>query len=141
MKTPQYLLIAIAIFTHSRMSLATINIYPVDLIPSPLSLTTTCINAINASINCDPAILPFAFLDYYGPLNNETLQSSICESTCGKSLVSYRENVLSTCSFQKEIQQGYPTTYMGDLVWNYFNLTCLQDQETGQWCTGKATKI
>lgn len=131
--------LAIAMCIHATVSMATVNLYPADLIPSPLGLTTPCINAINASINCDSAILPYAFLDYYGPLNS-TVQSSICESACGTSLVSYRKNVLSTCSSLPQIQQGYPVTYLGDLVWNYYNLTCLKDPATGEWCTGKPSR-
>ena len=127
---------SLLVYLHITVTIASINLYPDDLSPSPVNLATSCISAINATISCDSAILPLAFQDYYGPVGNLTLQSSICDSTCGTSLASYREVVVSTCGAQKEVEQGYPVTYVGDLVGNYYNLTCLRDSTSGEWCTG-----
>lgn len=114
---------------------AQINVYPSDLDPSPVNLDETCIAAINATINCDPNIVPYASSDYYGSLANSTLQDTLCEGTCGSSLAAYRQNVLSVCGAGTEMQTGYPVTYTGDLVWSYYNLTCLTDTATGEYCT------
>lgn len=116
--------------------MAQLNLYPDDLSPSPVDLAATCIAAINATVSCDSALMSYAFIDYYGPLNDTTIQLSICNSTCGQSLVSYRENVIATCGSNTEMEQGFPVTYMGDLVWNYYNLTCMKDPNSGAWCTG-----
>ena len=126
----------VTIFTLIGLSHAQINVYPSDLDPSPVNLNASCIDAINATIACDPGIVPLASQDFYGSFNNATLQDSICADSCGAGIVSYRKNVLSVCGANTEMQVGYPVTYTGDLIWAYYNLTCLTDSSTGEYCTG-----
>jgi hypothetical protein len=115
---------------------AQINIYPFDLTPSPTGLDDSCIAAINSTINCDSSITALAFQDYYGSLSNSTAQDSICAGTCSTALSSYRDNVINVCGADAELQTGYPVTYVGDLISSYYNLTCLTDASTGEYCTG-----
>lgn len=117
---------------------AQINLYPDDLTPSPVDLDAGCISAINDTVDCDSSIISFAFQDFYGSMNM-TVQDSICAASCGSALSTYRANVLSTCGSTAQMDTGYPVTYVGDLVWAYYNLTCLTDS-TGAYCTGKMSQ-
>lgn len=136
-----FVFVGFGFYLYITASLAQINLYPDDLTPSPVDLSASCISAINDTVACDSALLSFAFQDYFGPLNNPSMQSSLCENTCGTALASYRKNVVSTCGQQTEMAQGFPVTYVGDLVWSYYNLTCLKDPKTGEWCSGKSTRL
>lgn len=98
---------------------AQINVYLFDLVPSPVVLSDDCISAINATINCDSAITAVAFQDYYGSLSNSTIQDSVCAGTCSSAISGHRQNVLSICGSDAEMDSGYPVTYVGDLIWAY----------------------
>lgn len=134
-------IVTFVITLHTSMTDAQLNLYPTDLVPSPTNLTAGCISAINATINCNASMVPLALSDHYGAFGSKTAQDNICASTCATSLSGWRTNVVSKCGAGSMLSAGYPVTYMGDLVGAYYNLTCLRDASTGQYCTDYITNV
>jgi hypothetical protein len=101
-------------------------------------IDTECSTAIQASINCSVDLLTYAYADTFYPLGNTTYQESFCNENCGSSLATYVQAVQTACDGQPQPFQGLPATYYGDFAWSTWNLTCLQDPNTGQFCIGNS---
>ncbi|KAH9478590.1 LysM domain-containing protein [Psilocybe cubensis] len=93
-----------------------------------------CTTALNATINCDPYLQQLVSDDYYGSLNNATLQNSVCAASCGISLKSYHNTVASACANDPQPWDGVPAVWAGDVIWAAYNQTCLKDPTTGAYC-------
>jgi hypothetical protein len=92
--------------------------------------------AMKAPINCDSYILALATADYHHSLDNDTIQESVCAVGCSLALSKYHNSVTSACAQDAMSWDGIPATYFGDLVWAYFNGSCLRDYTNGMWCRG-----
>lgn len=102
------------------------------------AISTACSSAIQASVNCSVDILTYANADTFYPLGNSSYQESLCSASCGSSLATYVQTVQTACAGQPQPFQGLPATYYGNLAWSTWNMTCLQDPQTGQFCIGNS---
>jgi len=104
--------------------------------PDVAPISAACNDALVAAIDCD-LFLTFAMSDsYYGPLNNQTLQDGLCKASCGTALTAYTNNVTTACKNDPQPFPGLPATYWGDQAKAVYDLFCLKDAATGQYCTG-----
>lgn len=100
------------------------------------TISTACSSAILGEVNCLDDLLTYTYADTFYPLNNVTYQQQFCNASCGSSLATYVENVASACVGQPEPFDGLPATYYGNWAWSTWNLTCLQDIKSGNYCIG-----
>lgn len=121
-----------------QLSNAQLNLF-INGTQSTENLSQACTSALNTTIACDAYLLQLASTDYYGSLNNASLQSTVCATACGSSLSSYHNNVATACANDPEPWQGIPAVWAGDVLWATFNTTCLKDPGTGQFCIGKTS--
>jgi hypothetical protein len=106
--------------------------------PNANQVSTGCSQALLASINCAQDFIDMAQSDYYGPMNNLTLQNSICTSECGTALDAYRSSVAAACASDPQPFPGLPANYFGDVIHSTYSLFCMKDNSTGQYCTGSS---
>ncbi len=123
----------------SHLAFSSLMLFPNDTLTASTTatLSTGCITAMEAPLACDPYIQVLASQDYYGSMDNASLQNSLCEQDCGRSLSKYHSSVASACHSDPQPWSGIPATWYGDLVWASYNQTCLKDSKTGQYCNGK----
>jgi hypothetical protein len=100
-----------------------------------------CLNALNATIQCDAYLVSLATADDYTTLNNDTVQKSVCDPQCGTELSKYQSTVKSACAQDPMPWPDIPATYFGDFVWAYYNGSCLRDPATGAWCKDYISNI
>jgi len=105
------------------------------------TLSTKCSNAILGTVNCLDDLLTYTYADTFYPLGNATYQKQLCSSTCSSSLAAYVENVTTACANDPQPFDGLPATYYGNWAWSTWNVTCLQDAQTGQYCIGNIFDI
>lgn len=63
------------------------------------------------------------------------MQDALCDPRCGVSLANYHSDVSSACASDVQPFDGLPATYFGDVAAATYNLTCLTDSSTGEYCT------
>ncbi|KAI1114042.1 carbohydrate-binding module family 50 protein [Nemania sp. NC0429] len=100
---------------------------------STSTLAPSCVNAIESQVNCDEYLQLQADADIYGPDN--TTQSTVCTTACSSSLTSYISNVESNCGNQPLPWDDMPHAYFGKVLQATYNMSCLRDATTGQYCT------
>jgi hypothetical protein len=98
-------------------------------------ITTACSTAIQAQLNCSTDLMTYAYADSFYPVGNDTYLQGFCVASCSSSLAQYVQNVQTACAGQQPFQ-GLPATYYGDFALSTWNLTCLQDPATGEYCIG-----
>lgn len=98
-----------------------------------VTLGAACVDAIEGDVSCDPYLQLQADADVYGEDN--TTQAYVCTTDCGSTLSSYISNVESSCSGEALPWEGMPHAYFGKVLQATYNMTCLQDASTGQYCT------
>ncbi|PYH80406.1 pectin lyase-like protein [Aspergillus uvarum CBS 121591] len=96
-------------------------------------LTDTCKTALSQKIFCHPWLQA----SYQNPgigqyIENSTMADDVCDHGCSTSLQSWMDNVSSNCADQT-IDDTDPTAAGGYLYAGY-NLTCLRDLSTGEYC-------
>ncbi|KAA8896313.1 hypothetical protein FN846DRAFT_965309 [Sphaerosporella brunnea] len=106
-----------------------------DLGPDVANVSSGCVDAMLGAVNCDSTLITFMRTDYYAPIGNSTLQEVLCAPACGTSLSSYIANVSTACANDPQPYPGLPATHFGEWAYSTYNLTCLEDQNTGQYCT------
>lgn len=115
---------------------AQFNLFP-DGTHSTATLSQGCNTALNATITCDSYLQQLVSNDYYGSLNNATLQGSVCSAACGTSLSLYHRSVTTACASDPQPWPGVPAVWAGDAIWAMYNRTCLKDPATGRYCIGE----
>jgi hypothetical protein len=100
------------------------------------TISTACSSAILGEVNCPDDLLTYTYADAFYSVNNATYQQQFCNASCGSSLATYVKNVTSACAGQPEPFHGLPSTYYGNWAWSSWNLTCLQDAKSGNFCIG-----
>lgn len=98
-----------------------------------VTLAAACVDAIEADVSCDPYLQLQAAADVYATDN--TTQAYVCTADCRSTLRSYISNVASSCSGEPLPWEGMPHAYFGKVLEATYNMTCLQDTSTGQYCT------
>lgn len=98
-----------------------------------VTLAAACVDAIEADVSCDPYLQLQADADVYGEDN--TTQAYVCTTACGSTLSSYIANVESSCAGEPLPWDGMPHAYFGKVLQATYNMTCLQNPSTGQYCT------
>jgi hypothetical protein len=111
---------------------------PVDVpfVPFPSTIPPACATALNSTIACDPAVQYLSAGGNYGVQNSSEV---VCTTACGQSLASYHANVVSDCA-GATLTSGLPNTFRGDLLWSFYNVSCLTDSTTGDNCLGRRIK-
>jgi hypothetical protein len=100
------------------------------------TLSTACISAMESLVGCNEWFQSNAMVDVQGTFNS-TVLATLCTAACKTSLTSYHTNVVTSCAGQPQPFPGLPATYYGDITSASFNLTCLTDTVTGEYCSGK----
>jgi hypothetical protein len=100
------------------------------------TLSTACISAMESLVECNEWFQSNAMVDVQGTFNS-TVLATLCTASCKTSLTSYHTNVVTSCAGQPQPFPGLPATYYGDITSASFNLTCLTDTVTGEYCSGK----
>lgn len=104
------------------------------------TISTTCINAMESQVDCNEWFQSNAMIDVQGTLNS-TVLATLCTTACGASLASYGRNVITSCAGEPQPFPGLPATYYGDITSASFNITCLTDTATGEYCSGRHTSL
>ncbi|KAL8694818.1 MAG: hypothetical protein Q9218_000577 [Villophora microphyllina] len=115
--------------------LADVQLYPNNTLITTNTISSACHDAMNANIACDPYLVSLATNNYYGTLGDTALQNSVCASNCGTALSNYHNAIHQACGQDEEPWIGVPANYFGDLVWAQYNLTCIKDPATSEWCS------
>ncbi|KAI9775110.1 MAG: hypothetical protein M1839_001421 [Geoglossum umbratile] len=109
-------------------------LYPNNTLVPGAVISTGCLKAMNVNIACDEFVAELAQTNFYGSLNNNSIQNSVCNPACGTALSKYHSSVVAACASDPAPWVGVPANYYGDLVWATYNLTCFKDPGTGQYC-------
>lgn len=130
-----YLAILVALLFEGALS----SFYVVDpgtvANSSTSALAPSCVKAIESQVDCDEYLQLQASADVYGADN--TTQAVVCTTGCSSSLTSYISNVESNCVEQPLPWEDMPHAYFGKVVQSTYNMSCLQDTTTGEYCTRK----
>lgn len=113
-------------------------LYPNDTLTTSTTVTLSqlCVAAMEASLSCDPYLQLLANQDYYGSMEDSSLQTSLCNPACGSALSSYHASVTSACRSDPQPWQGLPAEWYGDMLWAAYNQTCLKDKTSDFYCNG-----
>ncbi|KAF8537777.1 hypothetical protein BDD12DRAFT_780083 [Trichophaea hybrida] len=103
--------------------------------PQAKQVSPGCQAAIKAPLDCDPYLKTLVKKNCYEPLNNNALEQSVCKPDCGTQLAAYHADVAKACASDSSPFPGLPATYYGDSAYAIYNLTCLTDTRTGDYCT------
>ena len=104
---------------------------------SSVFLSDGCTSALESSISCDQWLQDNANEDGYSPLNDTALDM-LCAPACEPSIISYRSKVISACQNDPQPFDGLPAEYFIDVIWASYNLTCLKDPVSGNYCNSTA---
>jgi hypothetical protein len=129
-------LFAVAHFTNSVVADSYFFPNTDGLDPQAKHVSPGCEAAMKAPLNCDPYLKIFTKKNCYEPLNNTALQQSVCKPECGTALAAYHTSVAKACASDPQPFPGLSATYYGDNAYAIYNLTCLTDTRTGDYCTG-----
>ena len=124
---------------HLHFALSDLLLFPNDTLvtSTAVNLSQGCVTAMEASLSCDPYLQSLANQDYYGSMDNSSLQSSLCDPACGSTLSSYHSSVISSCISDPQPWPGVPASWYGDVIWAAYNQTCLKDSNSGLYCNGE----
>lgn len=100
------------------------------------NVTASCATALQEPISCLTDVYTVATTDTFYPYSNVTYQSQFCNKTCGAGLKKYVADVGTACAHDQPFT-GLPATYYGTFTYASWNLTCLQDPTSKQYCVGK----
>lgn len=95
-----------------------------------------CKTALTATIECEDTTRGWQGPSYHGSLDNSTLESLVCDPSCGQSLESWVNGVDMTCAGYTW-SSGAPVSIFGGYIWYGYNETCQKDPTTGDYCNGK----
>lgn len=112
-------------------------LYNGTILENATFLAPRCIEAMTASVACDPTLLTFASVGHVSSMEPSFLSETLCNRECVSSLAAYREGVAAGCS-TVDTWPGVPATYNGDFVQAYQNQTCLKSSSEG-WCNSKSS--
>lgn len=129
------------VLTLPILTRAQLSFYPNNTLIVSGGVSTACLNALNATVQCDPYLVSLATADDYTTLNNDTVQKSVCDPLCGSKLSKYQSSVKSACKNDPIPWSDIPAVYFGDFVWAYYNGSCLRDPATGAWCKDYISNI
>ena len=120
-------------------ALSDLVLFPNDtlIISTAVTLSQGCITAMEALLSCDPYLQSLANQDYYGSMDNSSLQISLCDPACGSTLSSYHSSVISSCISDPQPWPGIPASWYGDTLWATYSQTCLKDSKSGLYCNGQ----
>lgn len=122
----------------SAQAMADIVIFDPGLIAnsSEANLSQGCVNAMQATITCDPYFQFQVSVDAYSYIPPATLDT-VCTTACANSLSSYHNNVKKACAKDPQPWQGTPPELYGDQVWASYNMSCFKDN-SGSYCQSRA---
>jgi hypothetical protein len=106
---------------------------------SNVALSSGCVRAMEATLQCDEYLEAIAAADIYAADNST--QAIVCTTDCSTSLASYIRNVDLACANDLQAWSGLNHDYYGKVLQSTYNMTCLKDPSTGQFCTGKQSSI
>lgn len=99
---------------------------------------TSCNNALTQTIFCDEYISAYGdeptwrgYID-----TNETSYESICDASCGASIRSYWDGIVTECAGYI-YQENATLNLRAGWFWEAWNETCYYDPESGRNCNGK----
>jgi hypothetical protein len=99
---------------------------------------SSCVTALTQRIICDDIVQRFAGTEYRGSFGNDTVTDSVCDETCGRSLMSWFSNVATACSGYT-LDSGSVPTLRGGRMYAGYNETCLMTKEDDRYCNGEST--
>lgn len=99
----------------------------------------TCQTALTATIKCDPSTEDWVFPSYHGSLGNTTLESLVCDPSCGQSLSNWYSGVNVNCAGYTW-SSGAPLSMLGGYILYGYNETC-QTAANGSYCSGEFANL
>ena len=96
----------------------------------------TCKTALTATIKCDLSTEEWITPSYHGSLGNTTLESLVCDPSCGQSLSSWYNGVNTHCAGY-QWSSGAALSMLGGYIWYGYNETC-QKASDGSYCSGES---
>ncbi|KIJ33990.1 hypothetical protein M422DRAFT_263945 [Sphaerobolus stellatus SS14] len=112
-----------------------LQVYLNNTVPTSPGPPQSCVNALTATVNCNSTISLMPVSPFI--LDDTVDLQKVCTSTCTRSLVSYRANVVSACAgfSVKSNNVTYPATYAVDTIIGAYTVQCLQDPTTLAFCS------
>ncbi|KAI0388217.1 hypothetical protein F5Y17DRAFT_463931, partial [Xylariaceae sp. FL0594] len=129
------LLACIGTLLNSRLSAAYSFFFNnTDFVGLTQNLSTSCATAMQAPLSCNPSLLQIMMQNFFGMVGNLTVQDIFCDALCGDQLMSYRQDVVTSCQSDPQPLPGYPATYWADVAISAWTTVCLKDAATGEYC-------
>lgn len=114
--------------------------WPEGVIFSPdHAISPGCASALRAPVQCSSDVLQAATGDVFYPIKDDRYQQKFCNPVCGQQLQRYIADVEEACANDPKPFDGLPATYYGSFALSHWNLTCLRDPESGQYCASIST--
>lgn len=134
---PNFLAVLTAIATFSGQAWGLFSVVEPGTVAnsSTSTLAPSCVSAIESEVKCDAYLRLQANTDLYGA--DTVSQATVCTAACSSSLSSYISSVESNCAGQPLPWDDMPHAYFGKVLQATYNMSCLQDPATGQYCTRK----
>ncbi|KAI1497268.1 hypothetical protein F5X99DRAFT_423685 [Biscogniauxia marginata] len=95
--------------------------------------TLTVVEPGTSDVDCDPYLQIQAQADEYS--SDNVMQQYVYTEACSSSLRSYISSVGSNCGDQPLPWEGMTHSYFGKVLQTTYNMTCLKDPVTGDYCT------
>lgn len=96
-------------------------------------LPVSCKAALQQPIHCHSTVHSWRSPKYHTSLFSQQLTDYVCDSTCGRSLQEYYNQVHDACG----LHDATPVLQAGRL-WAGFNETCLRSENGKDYCNGKS---
>ncbi|KAK3896852.1 pectin lyase fold/virulence factor, partial [Staphylotrichum tortipilum] len=99
-----------------------------------LALPSVCTSALTQPIHCHAHTKTFVALkDLPVSLGDPSLTDAICDPSCGDSLKTWSDRVTLAC--EGHTISDMPPALRGSRVWAGYNVTCLRDPSSGEYCS------
>lgn len=100
-------------------------------------LPKACEDAMYQLVRCADSAKWLQRTRYATLLANKTMVAEICDLECRNSLRYNMASVESACQSKPDLAPGVPLKGMFQSIGDKWNLTCLLDPQTGEFCNGK----
>ncbi|KAJ5387333.1 hypothetical protein N7509_009874 [Penicillium cosmopolitanum] len=96
-------------------------------------LSSACQTAMTRLINCPDETYSFLERSWPRSYTNKTIAKMVCSTECEKSMQTWYEDVTHHCS-EFDTKEDV-MNFRGGVLWAGWNQTCLQDPESGKYCS------
>ncbi|KAL2211281.1 LysM domain protein [Sarocladium strictum] len=97
-------------------------------------LSDTCKSVVGQTIQCEDYVGTLGRPEYHGSLEDEDLTDAVCVASCRTALTNAQRRIAGACTATPELSPGYPVSALIESVLNGWNETCLQNEDTDDYC-------